>query len=131
MDHPGNMDEPNEAIEWTDVGRQITSLDELSEFVTLLRAEAHHMRVGLSRAAYGALTGTAWVKPPPEGQQRPDDEDIMALLDMNVTPAGITAKDALLRQSLATLITALDAVDHAGLTVWLAKVNTQDPDRTA
>ena len=125
-----NMDEPNPAIEWTDTGNEISSLDELSEFVTLLTAEAHHMRVGLSRAAYGALTGTPWAKPE-DGQQRPDDEDILALLDMHVTPAGTTAKDALLRQSLAALITALDAVDQAGLAVWLAKVNSQDPERRA
>ena len=125
------MDEPNPAIEWTDTGNEISSLDELSEFVTLLTSEAHHMRVGLSRAAWGALTGTPWVKQPEDGGQRPDDEDILAILDMHVTPAGTTAKDALLRQSLAALITALDAVDQAGLAVWLAKVNSEDPERTA
>lgn len=125
------MEEPRDAIEWTDVGRQISSMEELTEFVTLLRSEAHHMRVGLSRAAYGALTGTPWVKPPADGQQRPDDEDILSLLDMNITPAGTTAKEALLRQSLASLIKALDTVDHVGLSVWLAKVNSEDPDRTA
>ena len=131
MDHPGSFDEINPAIEWTDTGNQISSLDELSELVTLLTAEAHHMRVGLSRAAYGALTGMPWIKTPPDGQQRPDDEDIMSILDMHVTPVGTTAKDALLRQSLAALITALDAVDHAGLAVWLARVTSQEPERLA
>lgn len=131
MDHPGNMDEINPAIEWTATGNEISSLDELSEFVTLLTAEAHHMRVGLSRVAWGALTGTPWLKTPEDGQQRPDDDGIMSILNMHVTPAGTTAKDALLRQSLASLITALDAVDQAGLAVWLAKVNSQDPDRKA
>lgn len=131
MDHPGNTDEINEAIEWTDIGNHVGSLGELSEFVTLLTAEAHHMRMGLSRAAYGALTGTPWIKEPEDGQPRPNDEDILRILDMHVTPAGTTAKDALLRQSLASLITALDAVDHMGLAVWLAKVNSQDPDRRA
>jgi hypothetical protein len=130
------MNEPWEdthhpAIEWTDTGNEISTLGELSEMVTLLRSEVHHMRVGLSRAAWGALNGRPWVKGDGEGQQRPNDEDIMAILDMNVTPAGTTAKDAALRQSLAALITALDAADQAALTVWLAKVNADDPGRTA
>ncbi|MCL8016886.1 hypothetical protein [Streptomyces sp. AS02] len=131
MDHPGNTDEINEAIEWTDLGNHVGDLGQLSEFVSLMTAEARHMRVGLSRAAWGALTGTPWLKTAEAGQQLPDGEDIMSILDMHVTPAGTTAKDALLRHSLASLITALDAVDQAGLAVWLAKVNSQDPDRKA
>jgi hypothetical protein len=123
--------EDNPAIEWTDTGNEISDMGQLSEFVTLLRAEVHHMRVGLSRAAWGALNGQPWIKTPAEGESRPNDEDILHALDMTVTPAGTTAKDATLRHSLAALLTALDAADHAALTVWLARVASEDPNRTA
>lgn len=131
MNDTSVFEEHNPAIEWTDTGNEISSMGELSEFVSLLRAEVHHMRVGLSRAAWGALNGQPWLKPPAEGESRPNDEDILRALDMSVTPAGTTAKEATLRHSLATLLAALDAADHAALTVWLAKVNEQDPNRTA
>ena len=117
--------------DWTDTGNSITTPSELLEFLSLLRSEAHHMRVGLSRAAWGALNSRAWDAIPEEGQSRPNDEDILDGLDMTVTPAGTTAKDATLRQSLATLITALDVVDRAALTAWLAHVAATDPNRTA
>lgn len=117
--------------DWTETGNSITTMGELLEFLTLVRAEAHHMRVGLSRAAWGALNGRAWDDTPAEGQSRPDDEDILAGLNMTVTPVGTTAKDATLRNSLAALITALDTADHAALTAWLAHVAAQDPDRLA
>ena len=131
MNDTPSFREDNPAIEWTDTGNEISTMGELSEYVTLLRAEVHHMRVGLSRAAWGALNGQPWIKTPAEGGSRPNDEDILSALDMNVTPAGTTAKDATLRHSLATLLTALDAADHAALTVWLAKVTAEDPNRTA
>ena len=131
MNETSRFHENNPAIEWTDTGNEISTMGELSEFVTLLRAEVHHMRVGLSRAAWGALNGRPWVKAPAEGESRPDDEDILRALDMTVTPAGTTAKDATLRHSLATLLAALDAADHAALTVWLARVASDSPDRTA
>jgi hypothetical protein len=131
MNDTPSFREDNPAIEWTDTGNEISTMRELSEFVTLLRAEVHHMRVGLSRAAWGALNGQPWIKTPAEGESRPNDEDILSALDMTVTPAGTTAKDATLRHSLATLLAALDAADHAALTVWLAKVTAEDPNRTA
>jgi hypothetical protein len=131
MNDTPSFREDNPAIEWTDTGNEISTMGELSEFVTLLRAEVHHMRVGLSRAAWGALNERPWIKTPAEGQSRPNDEDILHALNMTVTPAGTAAKDATLRNSLATLLVALDAVDHAALTVWLARVNAEDPDRTA
>lgn len=117
--------------EWTDTGNSITTMAELLEFLTLVRAEAHHMRVGLSRAAWGALNGRAWDAVPEEGQSRPTDEEILDGLNMTVTPAGTTAKDAALRNSLAALVSALDTVDHAALTAWLAHVAAQDPNRPA
>lgn len=117
--------------DWTDTGNSITTPNELLEFISLLRSEAHHMRVGLSRAAWGALNGRAWDAIPGEGESRPTDTEILASLDMTVTPSGTSTKDATLRQSLATLITALDAVDHAALTAWLAHVTATDPDRLA
>jgi hypothetical protein len=123
--------EDNPAINWTSTGNQITTMGELSELITLVRSEVHQMRVGLSRAAWGTLNGRALATVPAEGESRPNDEDILHALDMTVTPVGTAAKDATLRNSLVTLLAALDAADHAALTVWLARVNAEDPDRTA
>ena len=131
MKDTSRFEDVNPAIEWTDCGNEIADMGGLSEYVSLLRAEVHHMRVGLSRAAWGALNGRAWLAPPAEGESRPSDEDILGALDMTVTPAGTTAKDATLRNSLVTLLAALDAADHAALTVWLARVNAQDPEKTS
>ncbi|WP_406427808.1 hypothetical protein OHA59_19105 [Streptomyces sp. NBC_01589] len=50
---------------------------------------------------------------------------------MTVTPAGMAAKDAVYRQSLAALLVALDAVERVSLTAWLADINAKDPDRPA
>lgn len=131
MNDTSSFEEVHPAVEWTDTGNEISTMGELSEFVTLLRAEVHHMRVGLSRAAWGALNGRPWIKAPAEGESRPNDEDILSALNMTVTPVGTTAKDAVLRNSLATLLAALDAADHAALTVWLARVSAEDPNRLA
>lgn len=117
--------------DWTEDGNQITTPGELLEFISQVRGEVHHMRVGLSRAAWGALNNRAWDQEPGEGQTRPTDEEILDSLNMTVTPAGTPAKDATLRQSLATLIACLDAADHASLTAWLAHVTAQDPNRPA
>jgi hypothetical protein len=117
--------------EWTDAGNKITTQGDLLEFIALVRSEAHHMRVGLSRAAWGALNNRAWDEEPAEGETRPNDEDILRSLDMTVTPAGTPAKAAALRNSLASLIAALDTVDHAALTAWLAHITAHDPDRSA
>lgn len=131
MNDTSCFEEVNPAIDWTDYGGGISDTGGLSEYVSVLRSEVHHMRVGLARAAAGALNGRAWIAPPAEGQSRPNDEDILSSLDMTVTPAGMTAKDATLRNSLLALLTALDAADRAALTVWLARVNAEDPERTA
>ncbi len=113
---------------WVEQGQEVSSPEELREYVAHLRAAVSHMQTGLGRAAYGALTGRSWLDTP--GDDRP--YNILGdHLEMTVTPAGTTAKDATYRQSLATLLVALDAVDRATLTVWLAQIAAQDPDRTA
>ncbi|MGW4028227.1 hypothetical protein ACWEFL_02725 [Streptomyces sp. NPDC004838] len=115
---------------WIETGQTISSADELREYVSALRAHVHHMQTGVARAAAGALTGRSWLDTP--GSERPDHADFLhEHLDMTVTPAGMTARDAVYRQSLAALITALDAVDRATLTVWLADIAQADPDRRA
>ncbi|MFI1769266.1 hypothetical protein ACH41H_45590 [Streptomyces sp. NPDC020800] len=88
------------------------------------------MQTGLSRTAAGALKGRSWLDTP--GEERVDHDDLLCdHLDMTVTPAGTAAKDAVYRQALAALPVALDAVDRATLTAWLADVNAQDPNRPA
>lgn len=114
--------------DWVERGMEISTTADLREYVAAIRAEVSHMQTGLQRAAYGALTGRSWLDTP--AVERPGDV-IGEHLEMTVTPAGMTARDAVYRQSLATLVVALDAVDRATLTTWLADVNAQDPDRPA
>jgi hypothetical protein len=119
------------AIEWPDYGAGMSSQGDLSEYVTLLRAEVLKMRTGLARAAWGAFTGKAWDETGKDDEKRPTADDVVRNLDQTVPPAGRTAKDAVLRQSVATLLAALDAAERASSSVWLAHVNAQDPNRTA
>ncbi|MFH8387720.1 hypothetical protein ACH4E7_43745 [Kitasatospora sp. NPDC018058] len=115
---------------WVEQGQEISTPEQLQQYVSQLRAAASHMQTGLGRAAWGALTGRSWLDTP--GDERPNVPTILSEhLEMTVTPAGMTATDATLRQSLATLLVALDAVDRATLTTWLAQVAAQDPNRTA
>ncbi|MGW5696830.1 hypothetical protein ACWEWX_39915 [Streptomyces asiaticus] len=115
---------------WVEQGQKISSTDELREYVAAIRAEVHHMQTGLARAAAGALQGRSWLDTP--GDERANHADVLhEQLDMTVTPTGMAAKDAVYRQSLAALLVALDAVDRATLTAWLADINAQDPDRPA
>lgn len=116
--------------DWIDKGQEISTTDELREYVAALRADVHHMQTGLARAAWGALTGRSWYDTP--GEERPDHDDFLCdYLDMTVTPNGMAAKDATFRQSLAGLLVALDAVDRASLTAWLAQIAAADPERRA
>ncbi|MFC8237277.1 hypothetical protein [Streptomyces sp. NPDC057284] len=88
------------------------------------------MQTGLGRAVWGVLKGRSWLDTP--GDERFDHADFLrGQLDMTVIPAGMTAKDAVYRQSLAAPLVALDAVDHAALSAWLVGVNAKDPDRPA
>lgn len=116
--------------DWVETGEKVSSAEELREYVSELRATVHHMQTGLVRAATGALAGRSWIDTP--GEERANHDDgLREQLDMTVTPSGMAAKDAVYRQSLAALVVALDAVDRATLTVWLADINGQDPDRPA
>ncbi|MEU8623179.1 hypothetical protein [Streptomyces sp. NPDC048623] len=115
---------------WVEQGQEVSSPEELREYVAQLRAAVSHMHTGLGRAAYGALKGHPWLETPP-GELLNVPEILRQHLEMTITPAGTTAKDATFRQSLAALLVALDAVDRATLTVWLAQTAAQDPDRTA
>lgn len=115
---------------WVEQGQKISSTGELREYVSAIRAEVHHMQTGLARAAAGALGGRSWLDTP--GDERANHADVLReQLDMTVTPTGTAAKDAVYRQSLAALLVALDAVDRATLTTWLADINAQDPNRPA
>ncbi|CAL9668774.1 hypothetical protein SUDANB145_07304 (plasmid) [Streptomyces sp. enrichment culture] len=115
---------------WIEQGQNISTPNELREYIAALRAEVHHMQTGLARAAAGALSGRAWNNTP--GDERPNHDDLLRdHLDMTATPTGMAAKDAVYRQSLAALLVALDAVDRATLTVWLADINAKDPNRPA
>ncbi|MFF0394129.1 hypothetical protein ACFYS8_36295 [Kitasatospora sp. NPDC004615] len=126
-----SMTEPTTATTedtWVERGQEIDSPDRLRDYVAEIRATASHMQTGLGRAAWGALTGRSWLETP----NRPGVPEILGEhLEMTITPPGTTAADATLRQSLATLLVALDAVDRATLTVWLAHVAAKDPARTA
>lgn len=113
---------------WVEQGQEISATADLREYVAALRAEVSHMQTGLQRAAFGALTGRSWLDTP--GDDRPDNV-LGDHLEMTVTPAGMAARDAVYRQSLAALVVALDAVDRATLTTWLADINAQDPERKA
>ncbi|WP_371794071.1 hypothetical protein [Streptomyces sp. NBC_01718] len=115
---------------WVERGQQIGITSELREYVAAIRAEVQHMQTGLGRAVWGVLKGRSWLDTP--GDERFDHADFLrGQLDMTVIPAGMAAKDAVYRQSLAALLIALDAVDRAALTAWLADVNAKDPDRPA
>ncbi|MFJ4787590.1 hypothetical protein [Streptomyces sp. NPDC088794] len=116
---------------WVDDGNTVRTAAELQELVGAMRADVHHMRTGLARAAWGALHGQPWANAPVEGGVRPDAEAVLEQLRMSVVPAGMTAKEATHRQSLAVLLTALDAVDEASLVVWLAGVTVDNPNRPA
>ncbi|MGO4427238.1 hypothetical protein AB4Z54_53165, partial [Streptomyces sp. MCAF7] len=113
---------------WVEQGQEISTTADLREYVAAIRAEVSHMQTGLQRAAFGALTGRSWLDTP--GGERPGDI-VGNHLEMTITPAGMTARDAVYRQSLAALVVALDAVDRATLTAWLADINAQDPGRKA
>jgi hypothetical protein len=112
--------------DWVDAGQDISSYPEMFEYLSQLRAAVHNMHTGLQRAAHGTLTGRSWVTDFPVD---PDDTD--AALNMTVVPPGMTAKDAMYRQALDTLLAALDTADRAALAAWLAHVNTLDPGRKA
>lgn len=110
---------------WIDQGQAVATSAALRAYVATLRAEVHHMHTGLSRAVWGVLTGRPWIDTP--GTERRGYADVLHAVDMTVTPAGLHAKDATYRQSLAALFVALDAVDRATLTVWLADTAAADP----
>lgn len=124
------MNGPTPTADWVDEGNTVSSPSGLQELVARLRGDAHHMRTGLARAAWGALHGRAWGDAG-DVRVRPNAEEILHQLRMSAVPAGMTAKEATHRQALAALLAALDAVDEAALTVWLAHVNSQDPNRQA
>jgi hypothetical protein len=113
---------------WVERGQEISTTTDLREYIAQMRAEISHMHTGVLRAAHGALTGRSWLDTP--GDERPADI-VAEHLEMTVTPAGMLAKDAALRQSLAVLVAALDATDRATLTAWLAEIAATDPHRTA
>ncbi|WP_327419719.1 hypothetical protein [Streptomyces sp. NBC_01233] len=115
---------------WVEAGQEISTPEELRVYVAQLRSTVLHMQSGLGRAAWGALTGRSWIDTPATERQNVPDI-ISDHLEMTVTPAGTTAKDATYRQSLATLLGALEAVDRATLTVWLAQAAVHDPDQRA
>ncbi|MFJ8006106.1 hypothetical protein [Streptomyces fagopyri] len=117
--------------DWTGTANEIDGAGGLFALVAKANSEIRTIRVAISRAAWGALNGRAWITEPAEGESRPTDDEVLQLLDMTVTPPGTTARDAVYRQSLATLITALDAVDSAALGAWLAHVNAENPNRPA
>ncbi|MFF8840488.1 hypothetical protein [Streptomyces sp. NPDC015130] len=128
MDAPSLNDLGDDA--WIEAGQTVSSPDELREYIAHLRTTAQHMRTGLLRAASGALQGQAWNDM--RFEEKPLlERDIPAAFNMTVTPSGTMAKDAVYRQSIGTLLAALDAVDQATLTAWLAQVNAADPDRKA
>lgn len=110
---------------WVERGHEISTAEELREYISEIRGEISHMRTGLTRAAFGAVTGLSWIDTP-SGQRSGDV--LGEHLEMTVTPAGTAAREAVHRQALATLVAALDAVDRATLTVWLAEVNRVNPD---
>jgi hypothetical protein len=114
---------------WVERGQEISSADDLRAYVSDLRNTLRHLETGLARGTWGVLAGRSWLDTP--GDQRPNTEALLELVDMGVTPAGMSARAALYRQSLATLLAALDATDRAALAAWLAHVNDQDPDKTA
>ncbi|MGV9427094.1 hypothetical protein ACWDO7_22760 [Streptomyces sp. NPDC003656] len=117
--------------DWIDEGNAVSSMPELKRFTATLHTEVHHMRTALARAAWGALNGAAWSDDPGKDRAWPNAEDILGHLRMSVVPPGTTAKEATYRQALATLLGALETVDEAALTVWLASVNAEDPHRRA
>ncbi|HEY1158862.1 MAG TPA: hypothetical protein VGE95_21580 [Arthrobacter sp.] len=111
--------------DWVDAGQQITSYPEMFEYLSQVLSAVRNMRTGIQRATHGTLTGRAWINDFPIGE----DSDVE--LNMTVTPPGMTAKDAMYRQAIDTLLAALDTVDRAALGAWLADVNRLDPNRTA
>ncbi|MER6605649.1 hypothetical protein ABT282_06980 [Streptomyces sp. NPDC000927] len=115
---------------WIEQGQQISNTNELREYIADIRASAHHMQTGLARAAWGALNGYSWDNTP-YSERVKHEEFVRQDLDMTVPPSGMTARDALYRQSITALLAALDTVDRATLAAWLADVNAQDPDRPA
>ncbi|WP_330481329.1 hypothetical protein [Streptomyces sp. NBC_00724] len=115
---------------WVEQGQKIGTANELREYVAAIGAEVQHMQTGLGRAAGSVLRGRSWLDTPRD--ERFDHPDLLReQLDMSVTPAGMAAKDAVYRQSLAALLVALDTVAHATLTAWLADINANDPGRPA
>lgn len=127
MDTP-SLDDLGDDV-WVEAGQTVSSPDELREYVAHLRSVVHHMHTGLARAAWGALQGQAW------GEralaEQPLKEDILEAFSMTVTPSGMAAKDATYRQAVGSLLAALETVDHATLTVWLAQISAADPNRPA
>lgn len=121
------QDEYDELLPDWRLGQRITTYDELRQLVSNARAQVSRLTAGLSRGAWGALNGQAWIDADP----RPTHDEILQALDMTATPTRLAARDAVLRQALAGLISALDAVDRAALTAWLAHVNAADPNRRA
>lgn len=114
---------------WIEHGQKIGNANELREYVAAIRAEVHRMQTGLGRAAWGALNSCAWEDAP--GDQRPDHDGLLRMLDMTVTPVGTVAQGAVYRQALAALLGALNAVDRATLTAWLADISIHGPHRPA
>ncbi|MFI1535542.1 hypothetical protein [Streptomyces anandii] len=117
--------------DWITAGNDTCTPDGLLQLISEAGVHVREMQTALTRAAWGALNGRAWIAPPAEGEARPNGDEILHSLDMTVTPPGTTAKDAAFRQSLASLLAALDAVDRAVLTAWLAHLTARDPERRA
>lgn len=115
---------------WVEQGQEVYTPQQLREYVSQIRAAVSHMHTGLGRAAFGALNGRSWLDTPTDDRLNVS-EILSERLEMTVTPAGTTATDATFRQSLAALLAALDAVDRATLTTWLAEIAAQEPNRTA
>ncbi|MFF3061452.1 hypothetical protein [Streptomyces sp. NPDC057909] len=77
-----------------------------------------------------AIKGRSWLDTPRD--ERFDHADVLReQLDMTAIPAGMAAKDAVYRQSLAALFIALNAVERVTLTAWLADINAKGPGRLA
>jgi hypothetical protein len=118
--------------DWTETGQEISNPSELLEYLSRIRAEASHMGTGLARGYWGATNAQAWIDGHRSDGVKPlSAAEIAESLDMTVTPPGITALHATYRQALAGLLAALEAVDQAALTAWLAHVAVLDPDRRA
>lgn len=110
-------------------GGEVFTTDDLMEYISDLRSLLTGIDTGLGRAAWGAVGGLCWADAPAD--ERLSAMDMLETLDMTITPAGMTARDALFRQSLAALHAVLRAADGAALTAWIAHINDLNPDKVA